>query len=576
MKPSKIIFSLALIFSLISCERDRTNSHIVPNSEAYIPNTFSEYFGSEITSHFVGRVIDTNQNPIEDVVVTIGSSIASTDANGVFIINNASIYEQFGYVKASKVGYLNGSRSVVPTAGTNTITIMLLEETIAGTTLSGISETISLSNGASVALEGNYINEDGSDYSGSVNVIMHLLDPTDDNMNDQMPGMLYAENSEGAERMLQTFGMIAAGSFAEITVPLDPSLVATAPSTIPLWYFDEAQGYWIEEGEANLVGNAYVGIVTHFSFWNCDIPAKSVNLCLRLTNLMSNPLANMRVTLTSTIFGTTEGYTNNAGEVCGVIPKDESLEIKLYNSTICDDALLYTWFIGPFANDAELNLEIDDTVDLVSETVTGFFNTCEGDPVNNGYVIMDYGNQTTTSLVTNGYFEFNVAHCASQRTFYLTAYDTDNLTTSGERFYEFSNDMTNVGAFFSCTDVPYYIIYQIDDHPPIAYFTDIYAYNELGNILVARTNPTPEWDFYIYPVRLGQYSYNTNDDYIIIYLLDSNGDYLYTYEMESDIDINIHGTFEMNQDLHVSFSGTYRDADNILHTISGDTRTYLY
>ena len=72
---------------------------------------------------------------------------------------------------------------------------MLLEETVVGTTNSGTTETITLPYGASVALQGEYVKEDGAVYSGSVNVIMHHLDPADEDMQDQMPGMLYAANA---------------------------------------------------------------------------------------------------------------------------------------------------------------------------------------------------------------------------------------------------------------------------------------------------------------------------------------------------------------------------------------------
>ena len=82
-------------------------------------------------------------------------------------------------------------------------------------------------------------------------VILHHLDPTDETVNQQMPGMLYAQDLENRERALQTLGMLAVelrgdngedlnlaeNTTAEITIPLDPTLVPDAPATIPLWYF---------------------------------------------------------------------------------------------------------------------------------------------------------------------------------------------------------------------------------------------------------------------------------------------------------------------------------------------------
>ena len=85
----------------------------------------------------------------------------------------------------------------------------MLEETVVGTISSGSTSTVTIDGGSSVSFDGNFIKEDGSAYEGSVDVIMHHLDPTDEDMSMQMPGMLYAQNEGGAERMLQTLGMLA-------------------------------------------------------------------------------------------------------------------------------------------------------------------------------------------------------------------------------------------------------------------------------------------------------------------------------------------------------------------------------
>ncbi|WP_407556096.1 carboxypeptidase-like regulatory domain-containing protein [Winogradskyella sp. 4-2091] len=209
MKSNKVLLTILLLFCLSfnSCEKDDGN--LGGDQQEIIPNTFSEYFGNTISRDFIGNVVDTNNNPIEGVTITIGNDIAITDNNGVFLIKDANVKERFGYIIADKTGYIHGSRSIIPSNGTNKVTIMLLEANIVGAVNSGNSETVSLTNGSSVSFDGNFIKEDGSTYSGSVDVIMHHLDPADEDMALQMPGMLYAQNEEGAERLLQTFGMLA-------------------------------------------------------------------------------------------------------------------------------------------------------------------------------------------------------------------------------------------------------------------------------------------------------------------------------------------------------------------------------
>ncbi|MEH6535349.1 MAG: hypothetical protein V7719_03075 [Psychroserpens sp.] len=479
--PKSISLVLVSMLLCVSCNND--DSITTTQNQGPDPTTFSENFGNDISRNFLGTIVDTNNNPIENVMISIGSSTAMTDSNGVFIINNATVNKRFGYIKAEKAGYIHASRAVVPSSGTNKVRIMMLPETSAGTTTSGTQETISLPNGSKVALEGDYIKPDGTNYDGSVNIIMHHLDPADENMQDQMPGMLYAANAQNEERMLQTFGMLAVelrgdngedlnlaeGSTAEITVPLDASLVATAPSSIPLWYFDEANGYWIEDGEATLVGNAYVGTVSHFSFWNCDIPAEYADFCVTVSDSEGNLLANTQVSLTSENYGTSSGYTNENGQTCGLIPSGETLEINIYNYNLCGQSPIYSDTIGPFVVDSSIGVTVADNPDIISETVTGIFNDCDGNPVTEGYVQLSYGNQYFTDVVSDGDFEINLIRCDANSTFTIQAFDYVNIQETDSLNYTFTTPLTNLGTIQSCNTIEEFITYQVDDFPVVAY-----------------------------------------------------------------------------------------------------------
>ena len=279
MKILKSLFFVLLILVVTSCEDDNWNSDNPPVQQS----NFSENFGSSINARFFGKVVNEENNPVSDVLITIGNSMTTTDVNGIFSIENASVFEKFAYIKATKDGFIDGSRTLVPSNGTNQVSIMLLSLTTVATINSGETSTVDLANGAQVVFEGNFINQQGASYSGEVKVVLKHLNPDDANMDLQMPGMLFAEDDNGSARVLETYGMIAVelrsasneelqlanGSTAEISVPV-PLNATNAPTTIPLWYFDEEGGYWKEEGSATLQGNKYVGSVSHFSFWNCD------------------------------------------------------------------------------------------------------------------------------------------------------------------------------------------------------------------------------------------------------------------------------------------------------------------
>lgn len=586
---------LMLFFSLItitSCQKDDGNGGGEPQEN--IPDTFSEYFGNTVSRNFLGNVIDTNKNPIEGVTITIGNQTATTDSNGVFIMNNATVNERFGYIKAEKAGYIHGSRSVVPSNGTNKVTIMLLEATVVGTVNSGSTETVTANDGSSVSFDGNFVKEDGSTYSGSVDVIMHHLDPADEDMPMQMPGMLYAENEEGAERMLQTLGMLAIelrgsggedlnlaeGSISEIKMPVDPSLMGIAPSTIPLWYFDEVNGYWKEEGFATLQGNMYVGTVSHFSFWNCDIPAEAITLCVMTTDEDNIPLANLTISITSTTFGTTYGYTNENGEVCGYVPSNESLVLNVYSYDVCGENALHTETIGPFNTDSTITVVVPDNPDIIQETVVGTFNTCDDNAVTDGYVQVTYGNQSFTDAVSDGTFEINLLRCTDNNTFTVRGSDYVNLQTTDSISYTFTTPLTDIGTITACNSVTEFIQYTIDDGESVLIFENLSANfymdspNNEGPVIDIFASSNDQGNcYYMYgvlndPDYLGTYDNyafdgtNTDTGFFI-------GECINISNENNNIIYNLTALGEVGEYIDINFSGDYEDYDGISHTITG-------
>lgn len=595
LNPIKKFGSILLMALLLlsSCQDDDNNFDNA-NPDLNIPDNFSEYFGNDVSKDFLGNVVDTNNNPIEGAIISIGNESTTTDVNGVFVLNGATVKERFGYIKAEKPGYIHGSRSVVPSNGTNKVTIMLLEATVTATVNSGNPETVALGNGSSVSLEGNYINEDGTAYTGSVDVIVHHLDPTDEAMPMQMPGMLYAENQNGAERMLQTLGMLAvelrgsngedlnlaAGTTSEIRIPLDPSLMSMAPSTIPLWYFDEEKGYWKEEGQATLQGNTYVGMVTHFSFWNCDIPAEAITLCISAFDEAQNPLNNLAISITSATFGTTYGLTNEEGEVCGFVPSNESLELNVYSYENCNDTPLFTETIGPFTTDSTISITIPDNPDVISETVVGQFNTCGGDPVMDGYVLLTYGSQTFTESVSDGTFEINLLRCQDENTFSIKGNDYTNVQSTGQISYTFTTPLTDIGIISACSAVDEFIQFTLDNEETVLILEGIFAnfyedsQGQTGgpSIDVFGFSDNQETCFYMVgvlnePDYLGTYDdldfSDQNDTGFFI------GECLNIAEANNNIVYNLTSLGTVGEYIDVNFSGSFEDFSGNQRTITG-------
>ena len=588
MKSTKLPFELLLfvLFNLTSCNLD-DGPYVNNDAQESIPETFSEYFGNEISRDFLGTVVDQNNAPISGATVSINGQTTQTDINGIFILQDADVFERFGYVKVSKSGFIDGSRAVVPSEGTNKITIMLLPETIAGTVTSGQSGEVELGNGSSVNFDGNFIDEDGTAYEGNVNVIMHHLDPTDEDMELQMPGMLYAQNEDGAERMLQTLGMLAVelkgdsgedlnlaeGSTSEIRIPVDPSLMSIAPSTIPLWYFDEEHGYWKEEGEATLQGNAYVGTVTHFSFWNCDIPAEAITLCVKVIDSENNPIDGLILNITSSLYGTRSGYTDEKGEVCGLIPRNESLILEILSPDNCESQSIYNESIGPFDSDSTVSITIQNNAYLASETIIGLARNCDNEDIENGYVVYTDNNQEVYQLITDGSFELNISRCTAYNNFSLRIVNLDTFETSGTYEYNYDSPITDVGTINSCISQEEYIVYFIDSSSEVSFYDNIEVdLNENSFTILRYLVPGSTSKFLAdLPNELSEYTTSSTDGMIFNILNPTPGG-SYQYLFIANYGINIETTYigdGPGDYIDMNFNGNFEDYNGVEHYIEG-------
>lgn len=474
----KFKFLFALVFvslTMISCDPNENNS------SSQNDNTFAENFGSEVAKDFIGQVVDPENNPIQNATIKIGTSTVQTDVNGVFIINGATVYEKFAYIKAAKTGYIDGSRAMVPTSGKNNVKIMLIPNTPLETIQSGVASEVSIYSGTKVNFDGAFQDENGNAYTGTVSVSMFHLTPSDENIDKLMPGMLYAQTATNQEAVLETFGMlnvelrgsagqklnIANGHTAEITMRIDDAQLATAPNSIPLWHFDEEKGYWKEDGVATKVGNKYVGEVSHFSWWNCDAPFPTVSLTVKIVDANNNPVPNVYVGLVLNSTGwPTVGITDNNGQASGLIPLNQTFTLNVIAPfyTCNSNNVIYSTVIGPFTADTTLpNIVINNTSALLSSNVTGTLLACDGSNVSNGYVVLTRGGIHDLCPVTNGTFNFNTLYCPGDTQFSLTGMDNDAHQSSATSTFNFTSPTTNIQNITTCNTINSYFTYQIDN-----------------------------------------------------------------------------------------------------------------
>lgn len=385
--------------------------------------------GASMVLDIGGQVVDEWGMPIKGALVRAGCGAGvstTTDHFGAFLLQDVPAFEQLAHVSVEKEGYFPGSRSFVP-ADNAEETISKVRIALLGRDQAGL---VFGSSGGQVTHEGVTITfpagafvRNGIPYSGLVRVFLNHITPDTDALHEQMPGMLYGI-MENEPRILLSYGMaaveltdeggvpvqLAPGSTATIRFPIHHTQQSTAPPTIPLWWFDEDLGYWIHEGEAHRVGNHYVGEVSHFTWWNCDIPGNFIELKGEVYHQNANVwLSDVQVVIISETMGTGITFTNGAGGFSGLVPLGEQLTIQVWmhcNETEIFD-VVHEEVFGPFFSNSAISFQVF----APHHVVTGSVLDCDDTPVEQGYVLVHY----QPVFLTEGTYRFST--CADSLTF---------------------------------------------------------------------------------------------------------------------------------------------------------------
>ena len=550
------LISLLLLVLFVGCRKEFETTQVTENP--HTPIVLESYNPTieNIVSTVAGMVVDEMGEPVEDALVTLGNLQKSTDAFGAFYFENTTMNQKGTFVQIEKAGYFLGGRRFYPRANqASQIRIELLEKTFSESFEASNGATVNiLGDGGTITFEPNSIrNSSGAIYNGVVKIATKWLSPTGTNTADQMPGALEGVDTNNEEVGLTTYGMvgvelegsageklnIADGFTAELSMNVPAELQAAAPSEIPLWSFNYEYGIWVEEGSATLQNGKYVGEVSHFSFWNCDVPGKFVEFELRVVAEGSgNPIADVKVLMTR-VDGSSSGsgYTNAEGFVSGLLPASSQFLLRILAPSVCGDEL-YSATVGPFTTD-----EIFDDIEISSigfKTYVGSVLNCDNEPVTNGAVLLNMNGNYSTHLISGNPFGFTVYDCSNGGTIEIAGVDLEG-GTQGTFTTAASNGQ--VGSLVACgelltgfikitvdgtTEIYPIDIKQVPDTLE-PFLTQLQFYNaspiDTGTVYLGLTNPTnpPVWfpgDFserdYIDIIRStknGWYIANNNPDF---------------------------------------------------------------
>jgi hypothetical protein len=421
MRKQLLLLTFPIFFLLVIIACNKYKDSPPPSSGNELPEE------KTVTASLQGKVLDENGAPVAGATVTSGDASTSTDEHGIFNFSRIKLSSRFGYVKVVKQGYFAGSRSILTTAGSeNFVSIKLIPRTSKGSFSASSGGVVTVQTGSTVTFDGTSIVNAATNaaYNGTVHIYASYLDPTASDVPARMPGDLRGIGSDGKETMLQSFGMmvvelegdggeklqIAGGKKATISMQIPDALKGSAPSTIPLWYFNDTTGRWIEQGVATRKGDLYVGETTHFSWWNCDAPVGTVSFHVQLKDAHGNPLAYTYLRFTSPTLGTRGGFTTADGYASGLIPKGQVLKMEALNS--CGSAY-FGVNIGPALGDQELGtLTVTDERAVL--TLTGTVVNCNGGNVDSGYVQAIVDGLQYRANVVKGAFSLAMPRCGSE------------------------------------------------------------------------------------------------------------------------------------------------------------------
>ncbi len=311
-----------------SCNNPKDN---LSDCEDYV------FTDSVSNSHIYGFVSDADGNALANVLVTSGKDSVITSENGAYSFERCRAVNGRCVVKFEDNDYFSVIRTANIEEGEARVDAILMPQDIKegvtdittfpnskGTTIKVGKMTISIPANALV------YESDGSAFNGTVFASTYYLNPNSENFTKEMPGGdMSGVTSDGKSVILLSYGMVevtlkdSANQKLQLKEGTESTLSFPSPEgladhdQIPLWYFDEEKGTWIEEGIATKNGDSYSGNVKHFSWHNLDYPWSRATICGRVTNKKGDPLPNVLVTISQT-----SARTDKNGNYCAFVPQN--------------------------------------------------------------------------------------------------------------------------------------------------------------------------------------------------------------------------------------------------------------
>lgn len=469
-KMNKYLFLICLAL-MTSCvdEFDASTTTTTSDPDNVITN---------VISNVTGIVVDENGIGISDAEVRLGDETVFSNNNGAYIFKNVIMDKHGVHISAYSNSHFFGSTYVYPISQktvTSRITLMRLEEVQVFSSTDSVELIVGDLDEILGVLKfsaNSFQTKEGDPYEGEVYVYARVLDPTNRSTVDLMPGALVGRNLSGDIGNLISYSMMGieiygvedipleliSGKTVEIEFPIMNSLVENGPDEIPLWFFDEEKGIWIEEGTATKIikpsgQNTYSGQVSHFTFWNCDVFEETTFIEGRIVDEAGDGLSNLNVRLTIQNQSISAyDYTDSEGFFKGRVPQGQVFDLEVLTSC----GLLTESSIGPFFTDTETIDEMvlpEEDIDSVFVKASGILMDCNGNPIPLGKIqLMENGEFVRFyNANVDGFISFTIDLDCYTGELSMFGYDRNNLLTTDTLYFGYQ-EFLELGDWVACSD----------------------------------------------------------------------------------------------------------------------------
>ncbi|MBO6517738.1 MAG: carboxypeptidase regulatory-like domain-containing protein [Bacteroidia bacterium] len=448
----KINFKLLILLALtlVSSCRDDTETIQVHDEHKY-------------TCTLKGLVLDELDNPVPGATIEYQGTLSVTDKFGFYVFENVKVNDKHNFLSVHKSGYFDGCRSfrahnnMVLTHTTQLVRQNLSHSFASSTQTKITAGEVELDFPADAIVD----EATGRPYHGDVRVAIHHIDPIELSSAIQMPGDLSALDENNELILLRSYGMvnvelrspsgdrlqIKEGNTVTMTTQIPKELLSEAPDEIPMWHFNQDNGLWEKEGEAQREGGAYVAKVPHFSAWNYDDQEESVVVTGRVVDQDGKPLASTHILISAvnTSWGG-HGNTDANGFFSGRVTRGALLNVSILGRCRGDKTVAAQ--IGPFDRDTEIenirvNLADHGEMGLL---VAGMLVDCNGEGLTEAVVRLNGRNM----LVEGGELNVMLPYCSVRpSSISLVAFDRSTLKDTRKTFEVTANHM-DLGSIMVC------------------------------------------------------------------------------------------------------------------------------